>query len=280
MEGLHKIVNLSRPTIYIIITLAILAPLLRPIGIPIAVGKDAQNFYNLVNSLKAGDVMWLDSHISLSAAVECLPQMVAIAYHAQSRGVKIVMLAMSADGQPFAERVLQEILGRGAKYGEDIVYLGFVPGGEPGVASLMADLHKTVPNDYKGTPLASLPLTSRVKSAKDLAVVVPVTSDATAPDYWTRQIRPYPTVALTMASQASLWPKIQPYLPTGQIKAALNGARGAAEYELLIKRPGQAVGSMDATSVAYLTFVLFILLGNLAYHLKPKGKAAAGGGKS
>lgn len=279
MEGLYKIVNLSRPVIYIMITVMILIPLLKPIGIPIPIGGEARKFYNLINSLKPGDVMWLDSHISLSAAVECVPQMVAAANHAYQRGIKIMLLAMSGDGQPFAERTLRDLLSKGAKYGEDIVYLGFVPGGEPGVASLMADVHKTVPNDYQGKPLSSMPLSGRVKSGKDIAIVVPVTSDATAPDYWTRQVKPYPNINLTMASQASLWPKIQPYLPTGQIKAALNGSRGAAEYELLVGAKGQAVASMDATSVAYLTFVFFLLMGNITHYVKKQIDAGKGGAR-
>lgn len=277
-ETLYRIVNMPRLVIYTIITVAILLPLLKPLGIPIAIGKEAKVFYELVDALKPGDVVWIDAHISLSASVECVPQMLAIAHHARSKGAQIILLAMSADGQPFANRLLNELTAAGAKYGEDIVYLGFVPGGEPGVAALMADLHKTVPNDYQSTPLSQLPLTARVKNGNDLAMVVPVTSDATAPDYWTRQIQPYKNTKLTMASQASLWPKVQPYLPTGQIKACLNGARGAAEYELLLNKKGQAVASMDATSVAYLTFLGFVVLGNVAHYLKPK-EAVKGGGK-
>lgn len=276
---MHRLFNWSRPVIYLFVTVAMLIPLVKPLGIPVPVGKDARKYYDAVNALKPDDIVWMDSHLSLSAAVECYPQMVATAIHAYKRGAKIVFLAMNPDGQPFAEKAMNEVIAQGAKYGEDVIYLGFVPGGEPALAALLADVHKAVPNDYKVTPLASLPLGARIRSGKDIAVAVPVTSDASAPDYWTRQVKPYPNIALLMASQASLWPKIQPYTATGQIKAALNGARGAAEYELLINRKGQATASMDATSVAYLTFIFLILIGNLAFYTRPKASGGKGDSK-
>jgi len=275
VNDIGKIFRWNRLTIYAIITLAILFPLVRPIGIPIPIGESARTFYELVDNMKPGDIIWVDSAFSLSAAVECVPQLEAISQHALKKGAKVIMLAMSPDGQPFAERALAALIEQGAVYGEDIVYLGFVPGEEPAIAAMMSDLHRAVPRDYRGTPLTDIPITKNVRTGNDIAIVVPVTSNATAPDFWTRQIAPYPNTVLTMASQASLWPRIQPYLPTGQIAAALNGARGAAEYELMIGKPSIAVASMDATSIAYLTFVLFIIVGNLAHWLAPDKKVAA-----
>lgn len=277
MQRLYKIVNLSRPVIYLAITIGILIPRIRPIGIPIAISDTTRSYYNFINGLKPGDILWLDSHFALPAAVECVPQMNATAYHAHSRGVKILLTAMSAEGKPFAENTLQALLQQGAKYGEDVVYLGFLAGEEATISSMLRDLHKTVPNDYLGKPLSAYPLTARIKSGSEIRAAASVTSSSDTPDIWTRQIKPFPNLAFLNLSNSTNWPKVQPYIATGQIKAGLNGSRGAAEYELLLNRKGQAVSSMDATSIAYLVFIGYIICGNLAHYLKPKDVAGQRG---
>lgn len=269
-DKLYRVFNLHRLVIYSIITLTMLAVLVRPVGIPLVIGRDARAFFNVMNELGSGDVVVISAEFGVPAAPECLPQLQAIAHHAHSRGAQIILLAMHPDGEPFVDQVLNELIAVGARYGEDVVHLGFVPGGEAGIAALMADLHGTVPNDFRGVPLGRLPLTAGVRNAKDLAVVVPITSDATAPEFWTRQMAPYPHAKLLMAAQAALWPRVQPFIPTGQIVAGLAGTPGTAEYELLLNRRGLALAQMDAISVAYLTFVGFIVLGNIAHYLKPR----------
>ncbi|HHW17475.1 MAG TPA: hypothetical protein GXX30_01025 [Firmicutes bacterium] len=276
MKSLYRILNFSRYTIYVIIVMAILVPLLSPIGIPIKIGREARNFYEIIGRTQPGEVLLLDVHFALAAAVECMPQVTAIASQAFDQGLKIILVSMNPEGEPFAMQALQELGKAGARYGEDVVYLGFVPGDELAIVSMLSDLHKTVPQDYKGTRLSDLPLTAKVKSGAEIAISVPVTSDASAPEYWTRQVKPYPSMKLLMASQASLWPKIQPYLATGQIKGALNGARGAAEYELLLNKKGAAVASMDATSVAYLTFIVLVIIGNIVHWIEPRAKEKEG----
>jgi hypothetical protein len=66
-----------------------------------------------------------------------------------------------------------------------------------------------------------------------------------------------------------------PYYNSGQIKGMLQGLRGAAELELIIGSPSDAVKSMDALSVGHLVIILFIVLGNILFLLnryRPKVK--------
>ena len=56
-----------------------------------------------------------------------------------------------------------------------------------------------------------------------------------------------------------------------RLKGLLGGLRPAAEYEILLEQPGEAVAMMDAQSAAHITILAFILLGNIAYFVtKPK----------
>jgi hypothetical protein len=63
-----------------------------------------------------------------------------------------------------------------------------------------------------------------------------------------------------------------PYWPD-KIVGWATGAKGAAEYEILVRRPGEGAAAMDAQSLAHLAIVIFIVLGNLGYFLsRRRGK--------
>ncbi len=275
MERLYKIVNLSRPAIYIIITVLMLLPLVKPLGLPVPIGQSTRDYKAAIDSMGSGDIMWIVSGLTVEMGVELMPGMTATANYALNKGVQVVVTAPTPAGYEFSRQLVQELVDKGAKYGEDVVNLGYLPGEEATLAALLSDFHKAAPVDAQGTAVGSLPLMTRLKTGKDLSMVTVVTGDASAPDMYTRQMKPYPNAMLTFSSQGTLWPKIQTYLPTGQVKAAINSQRGAAEFELLTGLKGKAAAAMDATSIAWLTFVGFIIFGNLAHFLAPK----AGAGK-
>ncbi len=55
------------------------------------------------------------------------------------------------------------------------------------------------------------------------------------------------------------------YMGAGQIEGFINGLRGSAEYELMIKEPGVGVISMDQVSVTHLYAIILLVLGNIGY---------------
>jgi hypothetical protein len=61
--------------------------------------------------------------------------------------------------------------------------------------------------------------------------------------------------------------EMRPYIQSGQISSIINGARGAAEYELLRSEPGRAVAGMDAQSIGHIYVALLIIIGNIAAQL-------------
>ena len=83
------------------------------------------------------------------------------------------------------------------------------------------------------------------------------------PDVWLRQIAAQ-RCSLAMGA-ALLWARNPALLSIRQIKGLLIGLRSAAEYELLIEKPGIAVAQMDAQSAAHAVILILIILGNLGY---------------
>ena len=64
-------------------------------------------------------------------------------------------------------------------------------------------------------------------------------------------------------------------LRAGQIKGMLCGLPGAAEYEILLNRPGKTVKLMDAQSMGHLWIIVLVILGNIAYYAKVKSGNSA-----
>ena len=56
-----------------------------------------------------------------------------------------------------------------------------------------------------------------------------------------------------------------PYLQSGDLVGLLAGMSGAAQYEVLVDRPGLGLGGMDAQSISHLVIIALILIGNIAY---------------
>lgn len=269
MKTLYNILNLKRHTVYALVILALLIPLVRPLGIPVLITADTENFYAAMEDLKPGDVVLWDINFQLAGADELTPQITAMAYHLVQRGAACVIVSMHPEAYPFALNAVEEFKALGKTYGEDMIYLGYLPGEEVAISSLLSNMHQTVPNDYEGTPITSLPLGARVKTGDDLTCVVSINTNASGPAYWTRQVQAFENLDLLFASQASLKTQIQTYLATGQMKASLDGARCTAEYELLLERPGKALAMQDASSFTFLVFLLFVLLGNIVQRIKP-----------
>lgn len=269
VKTLYGVLNLKKYTIYVLVVLALLIPLVRPLKIPVKITADTEKFYAAMEDLQAGDVVLWDINFQLAGADELAPQITAMAYHLVQRGAKCVIVSMHPEAYPFALNAVEEFKALGKTYGEDVIYLGYLPGEEVAISSLLSDLHQTVPNDYEGTPIGSLPLGAQVKTGDDFTCVISINTNASGPAYWTRQVQAWKNLDLLFASQASLKTQIQTYLATGQMKASLDGARCTAEYELLLDRPGKALAMQDAASCTFLVFILFVVLGNVVHRMKP-----------
>lgn len=275
MKTLYNVLNLKKYAIYILVILALLLPLVKPLGIPVKITADTRKFYAAIEDFQPGDVVLWDINFQLAGASELVPQIAALSYHMAQRDAKCVIISMHPEAYPFALDAVEEFKSHGAVYGEDVVYLGYLPGEEVAIASLLSNLQQTVPNDYAGTPLSSLPLTANIKTGADFSTVISINTNASGPAIWTRQVQAFPGLDLLFASQASLKTQIQTYLATGQMKASLDGARCTAEYELMLERPGRALAMQDASSATFLIFLVFVVLGNIVQHMTPPGKGAA-----
>lgn len=270
MDLIKRLQNIDRRIIYAVLAIAIALPLIKPLGIPVAVKQNTRDAYELLDAMNPGDVIVFSMDFGGSSAADVWPQAVAVAHHAIKKNLKIVLCAFWNEGAMFAEQIVDLALSKGYKYGENIVNLGYVAGNEAAIRSFAVDIHATFPKDHRSTDIGKIPMMQSIRDYKDWAMVVEFSAGNPGYAEWNRQVIDPFKINYVLGTVTVSVPGAMPFYQSGVFKGLLAGLTGAAEYEILVGVPGAAASGMDAQSLGIMSIVFFIVAGNIAYFL---GKA-------
>jgi len=270
VKTLEKLGQIDSRVIYALLIVVLLIPLVNPIGLPISVSNHTQRSFEILDGLSAGDVIYFDIGYSVSGAGDVESQAIAVLKHLFGKGVRIIFLGQQTDTPMIVEKLIAPYEAAGKRYGVDFVNLGYLAGGENAIASYARDLKLSYPKDFRGNDTASLPILKSVNSVSDIDMFLFFSSQNA--DMYVRQIVQYkkPIIGGLINTIA---PQAEPYVDAGQLQGILVGLRGGAEYEVLMKAPGQGVASMDAQSMGHLLIILFIIFANISYLATKKDSA-------
>lgn len=269
---LDKIENIDRRIIYVIVILCIALPIIRPLGLPIQINESTLTSYNFIESLPEGAVVLVGFETGAAGWPELGPQLNTFMQHLFDKNAKILIVSGNVDGCMLAEQyTIPAMVKPGKVYGEDWVNLGYLAGGETGMAAFASDIRSVIPRDYFNTPLDEMLLMRDIRSADDFDLAICCSWGTPGLGDYLRQYYTNFGVPILIGAQVVSVPGTIPYYQSKQIVGYTSGLRGAGEYEILINRPGYAVASLDAASVYHLVVFLFILIGNLAYVVKLMG---------
>lgn len=263
--------DIDRRYIYLLAWIAVLFPLLNPLGLPVTIGKYSTNYYNYIDELPEDSVIMVTFDYGISAMPELYPLSIGTFHHLWSHDFKIIVVASWMQGPMVMDVVLTELNPEesyGKVYGEDWVELGWFAQGEIGMAALGKDIWATLPVDYiESKPTSSFPIMQNIKTAEDIDLIISFETGTPGLPEWIRQWEtPYDT-RIIMGCIGVMVPEVAPYLQTGQLGALIPGLTASAEYELLLNRPGLAIAGVDAISMSHLLVVVLVILGNVAYFL-------------
>jgi hypothetical protein len=259
---------MQRHFIFILIALSVAIPLVIKIGLPNQVTTEVRNVYDSIDELDSASVVMVSFDFEASSLPEVKPMAVAILRHCFAKKLKVIGLALMAEGTAIGEQILRQTAEEySAKYGLDYVFLGFRPQVQSAILGMGEDIERVFPRDYQDTPLEQIPLMKNVKNYHDVALVVSV-ADGDLPVSWVDYAVSRYHVKLACAATAVMATSFYPFLSSGQMVGLLGGLKGAAEYEMLINKPGMGQKGMDAQSVCHLTIVLLVIWGNVVYFSK------------
>jgi hypothetical protein len=153
-------------------------------------------------------------------------------------------------------------------YGEDYVFFGVIPGQEANVALLGSDIRRVLTLDKYGNHINDLSIMKEINGAEDFRLVL---SSDSGPDWINWYVQQWHTnygTPIASIGVSTLGSILIPYFRSGEIFGMSVGSRGGAELESLIKVPGEAILSMDSTSLSHLLIVAYIILANIGYFLR------------
>lgn len=262
--------------LYVIILVTLIIPMFKPLGLPVTVSENTKKVYDTIESLPDGSVIWISHDTGPGNAPELNPMITAVARQAFRKNCKII--ATSFFNEMVGPSLTQQYIEVAAKemgkvYGVDWINLGYKPNAFPAVVKMMIDDIKqgAAGVDWSGQSLDQFPIMNEVRSIRHDVDLIFVTTVGT-PGYgeWMTYVSEPLHIPLTGGASLTMYSGVQQYIRSGQLQGFLGGLRGAAEYETLIGKPGKGLAGMDAQSMAHLTVIAFLVLGNLGYFLSRK----------
>jgi hypothetical protein len=274
----EKLMAMDRRWIFLLTWIFVLVPLTNPLGLPVVIGRDSTRWKQYIDDLPDGSVVLVSMDFGVSAMPELYPMTVATMHQLWQRDFKIVVVAFWNQGPLVFDTLLGEINpaeSYGVVYGTDWVELGWIPGGETGMAALGNDIWAACPRDYlQKNDVSSFPIMQNIKKATDIDLIISIESGTPGLTEWLRQWNdPYGVKIIVGCTAVSVSGMI-PFRDSGQLSALMPGLSACAEYEKLVGRAGLAIAGVDAISMTHLLLVLLVIVGNVAFF------ATRGRGKS
>jgi hypothetical protein len=267
--------RIDRRIIFTLIFVAVVIPLIWPLGLPMDVSPPVQSLYDRVDALPPGSIVMLAGDYSPDTVPELQPMTIAFLRHAFKNDLRVVVTCLWPASPPLVEAALTPLAEEfGKEYGVDFVNLGYMTGGPVAILGMGTSITNTFPRDYSGTPVGEIPLMQEVDNLADIELVMEVSAGTPGAREWVQQAVSRYSVTLGAGTTAVGAPNFYPYVSSGQLIGLLGGLKGAAEYEMLVGAPADAVKGMDAQSIVHALIVLFILFGNVVYFVNRRAGGA------
>jgi hypothetical protein len=261
--------RLDRRIIYGLLFLSVIVPMLKPLNLPIDISVDVRNVYDTIDRLPEGSVVLISFDYEPASRAEVHPMAEAVLHHCFRKKLKVVAPALWPQGPSLATGLLDKLAKLyNLKYGEDYVQLGYFSGpnsGLPQVSAIMSNLTAAYPVDTKGNATANLPLTRRITSPREFALVFTLSAGDPGIPGWVQIANGRYGAVVAGGATAVQTPQYIPYVQAGQMVGILGGLKGAAEYEFKVGVRGLASAGMDAQSFAHVLILSFILIANITY---------------
>lgn len=278
MSFWDRVQNIDRRIWYFLLIVSLFIPLVAPLGLPLAVSENAQKVYDTVDALPEGSIVIVSPSYSPGTDAEMWPQHAAIVQHLIKNKIKVIQVSLVLESVMYATKARDEYFDRlGYEYGVDHVIMPYKAGADVAIASMGRDFKALYTEDYLETPSDQLPLIAGMTGIEDVKLIIDFMPGNTLVDY-IKQIGGTYNIPITGGVTGVCIPTMMPYVMSGQCLGLLGGMKGAAEYELLIKSPGPALGGMDAQSLSHLLIIFAIAVGNLGF-IMTRNRGTGGGGR-
>lgn len=235
-----------------------------PFVLPLTIGPITKDFYNEIQKLPEGSVIAWCSTQQYRGYVPRRDLYKALFYNIFDRKLKLVGCSFAPDTPQLWTDILAYsgvVKKYNLKEGEDFVFFPFLAGEETAFAATAADFHKAYSTDLRGIPTGSIPLMQRVRTLRDVQLVIHDGSSFTQVDMFVRQ---WPAAYGVRAINMQVYATCAPYYGRF-VFGDLDGTRGDAEYEALTGYVGEDLLKMNARNLQGLFVLAFVAIANATY---------------
>jgi hypothetical protein len=271
----ERLQGISRYYIYLLLAGVVVWQLLFPRPLPIVPSGATKGVYEAIAAVPEDKLIVISTDWDASTQAETGPQTEAIITACFQLHRRFAIMNLSP---PMGVKLANDIAVKVAKeyhaaYGVDWCNWGYKYGFDSVLIAMAKDVPKTMGDDFYGTPVKDLPMMRNVHSIKDFGLVIEITGLAGITELWIGLIQGIYGTPFASAYTAVMAPGYYPFLDSRQMRGMLVGAKGAAEMEVLVKRPGRASTIMNVQSWAHLLIIFLIIVGNLGYVLARTGRS-------
>ncbi|MBF0408871.1 MAG: hypothetical protein HQM10_16100 [Candidatus Riflebacteria bacterium] len=267
---------MARRYVFLILALAIVIPLLKPIGFKINAGENVIKLFQFIEKLPRNSRIYLSFDYDPSSMPELHPAAVALIVHSLRLGHRPICSANWPLGGEMAEVALKkavQLCGSGTKVVDGINYsnLGFQPGVLSKIKVMCNDFLSLYQADKSGKSTSGMPIFETGKTEKmtlkDFSLIVSFSAGPAGLSAFIATSGEHGVPVAGGCTSVSI-PDYITFIQTGQLVGLIGGMPGSAEYESLIGIVSDATKSMDSQSMAHLAIILLIIAGNIIQYKK------------
>jgi hypothetical protein len=274
-----KLETFDRRWIFLAMALAIVLPLIFPLGLPGKPDPMVKAIYYSIESLPEGATVMVSVDLDPASTPELEPFFRSVVKHLKKRKAKIVFLSLWYAAPPLVERWLAEEVtqatfpgDRPYKLNEDYVWLGFREGKQVVIANMGEDLWNTFGGKALGTPLADIPLMKSYHRLSDFALTVLVSAGSPGAKEYVQQVQSRYHLPMVAACTAVSTTDLSPYYQAHQLIGLAGGLAGTAQYEIMVAKlvgvdtkAGMGAKGLDVLNIGHAVVILAIVFGNVVY---------------
>lgn len=281
MKFWESLLKIDRRIVFLIVGLSVLIPLIFPFSIKTNVMPPTQKLFNTIEQINPeSQGILIAADYDPQTMPELQPMFIALLRHSFVRRIPVLVMSSYIQGPGLAkqglDQVTQEFNQRATSdqdsiiYGRDYVFLGFPPLWLAAVLRMGSDISQAFPADYYKNRTGALEMMKRIKNYNDIGIVVSIAGSA-IPQSWVTYANTRFGVKIGSGATAVTAPDFYPFLNTGQMSGMIAGLKGASEYEYLVNTkynlsgPTPATRGMSSQSIAHLTILLLVVIGNIGY---------------
>ncbi len=281
MKFWEYLLRIDRRIVFLLVGLSVLIPLIFPFAIKTNVMPPTQKLFDTIEEIdpEAKGIL-IAADYDPQTMPELQPMFIALLRHAFARKIPVLVMTSYIQGPGLAkqglDQVTQEFNSKAMAnedsiiYGRDYTFLGFPPLWLAAVLRMGSDISQAFPADYYKNRTASLEMMKKIKNYNDIGIIVSIAGSA-IPQSWVTYANTRFGVKVGSGATAVTAPDFYPFLQTGQMSGMIAGLKGASEYEYLVNikhnltGPTPATRGMSSQSIAHLTILILVVIGNIGY---------------